>query len=74
MFWWKNEIDNYKLGRFSGPLASQITNEHTIWLPNLGEWCVKHTDLLQQELDQGFHPTKAQHDQYAESVILQNVS
>ena len=74
MFWWKPEIENYKLGRFSGPLASQITNEHTIWLPSIGEWCVENTDLTQEQLNQGFHPTKAQHDQYAEKVIIPNVS
>ena len=74
MFWWKTEIENYKLGKYSQELYDQIKkNKLTIWLPSLGDWCVKNTDLSQTDLEQGYHPTKTQHDRYAEQVILKSL-
>ena len=73
MFWWKTEIENYKLGRFSKPLYDQIFRTTGQWLPHLGDWCVEYTDLKQEDLDNGYHPTKVQHDQFAERVVLPSV-
>jgi hypothetical protein len=47
---------------------------NTKWLPNLGDWCVFNTDLKQEDLDKGYHPTKEQHDLYAEKIILENIN
>jgi len=67
MFWWKKELDNYKLGKYSKQLYSKIDLRN--WLPNLGDWCVQNTDLAQQDLDKGYHPTALHHKKYAEQII-----
>lgn len=68
MFWWKKELDNYRLEKYSKTLYNKINLNN--WLPNLGDWCVEHTNLLQQDLDKGYHPTPDQHNKYAENVII----
>ena len=74
MFWWKTEIENYKLGKYSQELYNQIQkNKDTTWLPALGEWCLDNTTLHEVDLALGHHPTKAHHDLYAEQVILKSL-
>jgi hypothetical protein len=69
MFWWKKELENYSLSKYSKELYDQVQKMDTVWLPNLGDWCVENTDLKQEDLDLGHHPTKAQHDQYANEIL-----
>tara|TARA_B100001248_G_scaffold255279_1_gene234791 strand:- start:3874 stop:4620 length:747 start_codon:yes stop_codon:yes gene_type:complete len=68
MFWWKKELDNYRLGKYSKTLYNKVNLNN--WLPNLGDWCVENTDLIQHDLDQGYHPTQSQHQKYAENIII----
>tara|TARA_B100001287_G_C22649714_1_gene514569 strand:+ start:789 stop:1532 length:744 start_codon:yes stop_codon:yes gene_type:complete len=68
MFWWKKELDNYRLGKYSKTLYNKINLNN--WLPNLGDWCVGNASLLQKDLDQGYHPTQIQHQKYAENIII----
>jgi len=75
MFWWKDELSKYKLGKFSKPLFDMITdNEYITWLPPLGDWCIQHTEFTQKNLDNGEHPTPAQSKLYGEKVIWPYVS
>ena len=69
MFWWKDELVNYKMSKYSKKLYEQIQKMNTTWLPNLGDWCVFNTDLKQEDLNKGYHPTKAQHDAFGEEVL-----
>lgn len=70
MFWWKTELENYKMSTYSKELYNKVLKQDTVWLEPLGDWCVKHTDLTQHDLDQGEHPTVTQHKNYAEQVVL----
>jgi len=73
MFWWKKELENYDMGRFSKELYDKVLEQDTVWLEDLGSWCVKNTDLLQKDLDEGNHPTLQQHQSYAREVILPTI-
>ena len=70
MFWWKTELENYNMLKYSKELYKQVQKQNTVWLEPLGDWCVKNTTLQQQELDKGYHPTKIHHDEYARQIVI----
>ena len=74
MFWWKKELENYEMSRYSKQLYEQVLKQDTVWLEDLGSWCVENTDLLQKDLDEGNHPTLGQHQSYARQVVLPSIS
>ena len=74
MFWWKKELENYKMSRYSKQLYEQVLKQNTVWLEDLGSWCIENANLLQKDLDEGNHPTLQQHQSYARQVVLPSIS
>ena len=52
----------------------RFIDKDTVWLEDLGGWCIKNTNLLQKDLDEGNHPTLEQHQSYAKQVVLPSIS
>ena len=65
-----SELENYNMLKYSEELYRQVQKQNTTWLEPLGDWCVKNTTLQQQELDKGYHPTKAHHNEYAKKIVI----
>ena len=70
MLWWKSELENYNMLKYSKELHEQVQKQNTVWLEPLGDWCVKNTTLQQKELDKGYHPTKAHPNEYAKKIVI----